>query len=212
MRDAGRDAQAFETFYRATVNDVIGFFSRRVIDVHQVADLTAEVYLAVLISAHTYSAARGSPRAWLFGVARHVLAGHHRSGRAERAKHSRLQGHRLLDSDDVERLVERIDSERASHRLYAALAALPEGERAIFELVALDGLVPAEAAAVLGIRAGTGRVRLHRARRTLRAALADLEPGEHGSTGGSTHQHGSTHEHGTTADAVAVRSEVEAGE
>jgi RNA polymerase sigma-70 factor (ECF subfamily) len=46
----------------------------------------------------------------------------------------------------------------------------------MFELVALDGLAPAEAAAVLGIGAATGRVRLHRARRALRTALADLDP------------------------------------
>jgi len=113
---------------------------------------------------------------WLFGIARHVLSGHRRSSVADRDKQRRIEGRRLLDEEDVDRLVERIDAQQNSHRVYAALAALPEGERAIFELVALDGLVPAEAAAALGIRAATGRVRLHRARRTLRAALADLDP------------------------------------
>lgn len=176
VRAAGRDPHAFEVFYRATVDDVIGFFTRRVPDPHQVADLTAEVYLAVLTSVHTYRPDRGSPRAWLFGLARHVLAGYLRASAAERDKQHRFQGRRLLDSDDIDRLVERIDAERTSQRLYAALAALPDLERAIFELVALDGLVPAEAAAVLGIRAATGRVRLHRARRALRTALADLDP------------------------------------
>ena len=176
VRAAGRDPRAFETFYLATVNDVIGFFTRRVPDPHQVADLTADVYLAVLTSAHTYRESRGSPRAWLFGVARNVLFGYLRTSAAERDKQRRVQGRRLLDSDDIDRLAGRIDAARASHRLYAALAALPDSERAIFELVALDGLAPTEAAAVLGIRAATGRVRLHRARRTLRTELADLDP------------------------------------
>jgi len=176
VRAAGRDPGAFEAFYRGTVDDVIGFFARRVIDPHVVADLTADVYLAALASAHTYSASRGSPRAWLFGIARHVLSGHRRAGLSERERQRRIEGRRLLDDHDVDRLVERIDAQRNSHRLYAALAALPEGERAMFELVAVDGLVPAEAAAVLRIRAATGRVRLHRARRALRAALADLDP------------------------------------
>jgi len=176
VREAGRDQIAFESFYRGTVDDVIGFFTRRVIDPHVVADLTAEVYVAVLASAHTYSASRGSPRAWLFGIARHMLSAHRRSDLADRDKRRRIEGRRLLDDADVDRMVERIDAQQSGRRLYAALAALPDGERAIFELVALDGLVPAEAAAVLGIRAATGRVRLHRARRTLRAALADLDP------------------------------------
>lgn len=176
VRDAGRDPRSFESFYRGTVDDVIGFFARRVIDPHVVADLTADVYVAVLSSAHTYSAARGSPRAWLFGIARHVLSGHRRTDLTDRDRLRRVEGRRLLDEDDVDRMVERIDAQRSSRRLYAALAALPDGERAMFELVALDGLVPAEAAAALGILAATGRVRLHRARRTLRAALSDLDP------------------------------------
>jgi RNA polymerase sigma-70 factor (ECF subfamily) len=176
VREAGRDPQAFETFYRGTVDHVIGFFARRVIDPHVVADLTADVYVAALSSAHTYSASRGSPRAWLFGIARHVLSGHRRADLVDRDRQRRVEGRRLLDEEDLDRMVERIDAQRSSRRLYAALAALPDGERAIFELVALDGLVPAEAAAVLGIRAATGRVRLHRARRTLRTQLADLDP------------------------------------
>jgi RNA polymerase sigma-70 factor, ECF subfamily len=176
VRTVNRDQDAFETFYRATVDDVIGFFTRRVFDPHSVADLTADTYVAVLSSAHTYSASRGSPRAWLFGIARHVLSAHRRGDLADRERHRRVEGRRLLDSEDLDVLLERIDAQRSSRRLYAAVAALPDGERAIFELVALDGLVPAEAAAVLGIRAATGRVRLHRARRALQAQLADLDP------------------------------------
>jgi len=176
VRDASHDPRAFEAFYRSTVDDVIGFFTRRVFDPHVVADLTADVYVAMLSSAHTYSASRGSPRAWLFGIARHVLSGHRRADLADRDKQRRIEGRRLLEEEDVDRLVERIDAQQSSRRLYAALAALPEGERAMFELVALDGLVPAEAAAALGIRAATGRVRLHRARRALQTALADLDP------------------------------------
>ncbi len=68
---------------------------------------------------------------------------------------------------------ERIDAAARAREMYAALAELPDGERAIFELVALDDLTPAEAAAALGIRPVTARVRLHRARTTLRGHLFD---------------------------------------
>ena len=60
---------------------------------------------------------------------------------------------------------------RSARELYAALDALPEGERAVFELTALDELTPRQAAAALGIRPVTARVRLHRARAALRAEL-----------------------------------------
>jgi RNA polymerase sigma factor (sigma-70 family) len=48
---------------------------------------------------------------------------------------------------------------------------LPDAERAVLELVAIDELTVAEAAAAVGVRSGTARVRLHRARRKLRAEL-----------------------------------------
>jgi len=56
--------------------------------------------------------------------------------------------------------------------MYAAMAGLPAGQRAVLELVALDGLSVTEAAAVLGISPVTSRVRLHRARQSLGSALA----------------------------------------
>src|SRR5438067_3470319 len=49
--------------------------------------------------------------------------------------------------------------------LFRSLAGLPPDERAVLELVAIDGLPVKDAAAALGIRHGTARVRLHRARR-----------------------------------------------
>jgi RNA polymerase sigma-70 factor (ECF subfamily) len=48
---------------------------------------------------------------------------------------------------------------------------LSEDERAVMELVAIDDLKVAEAAAAAGVRPVTARVRLHRARRKLRAEL-----------------------------------------
>jgi RNA polymerase sigma-70 factor (ECF subfamily) len=52
---------------------------------------------------------------------------------------------------------------------------LPEAERAVLELVAIDELTVAEAAAAVGVRSGTARVRLHRARRKLRAELGTAD-------------------------------------
>ena len=46
-------------------------------------------------------------------------------------------------------------------------STLPEDDRALIELVALDGLSVADAAQVLGVKPGTARVRLHRARRQI---------------------------------------------
>jgi RNA polymerase sigma factor (sigma-70 family) len=169
------DPVAFAAFYGAHVEDVQRFVARRVADPHLAADLTAEVFLAAIDAAPTYKSGRGTPGAWLFGVARNVVAAEHRRAGRERAAHARVEGRRLLDPDDVTRMQERIDAEARARELHAALDALPDGERAVFELVALDDLSPAEAAAALRIRPITARVRLHRARAALRDQLFDDE-------------------------------------
>jgi RNA polymerase sigma-70 factor (ECF subfamily) len=164
------DDSMFEAFYREYVELVQRFIARRVDDPHLAADLTAEVFVAAIKSAATYRG-DGTPRAWLLGVARVVVAAELRSRDHERRVVRRIEGRRLLESDDIARIQERVDAAAQARSLYAALGGLPDGERAVLELVALDDLSVVEAAAALGIRPGTARVRLHRARTTLRREL-----------------------------------------
>jgi RNA polymerase sigma-70 factor (ECF subfamily) len=165
------DQAALEVFYREHVRPVTHFVARRVADPHAVADLTAEVFLAAIDSAHTYHPSRGSQVAWLYGIARNVIAGERRRAAHELRAAGRIAGRRLLDEDDIARLEERIDAETPGRAAYLALARLPEEERSVLELVAIDGLAVKDAAAALGIRPGTARVRLHRARRSARQDL-----------------------------------------
>lgn len=57
-------------------------------------------------------------------------------------------------------------------RLYDELDRLPPPQRAAFVLCRIEGLDPAEAAKVCGVSSGALRVRLHRARKQVEAALA----------------------------------------
>jgi RNA polymerase sigma-70 factor (ECF subfamily) len=165
------DPDALEAFYTEHVTAVTRFVARRVADPHTVADLTAEVFLAVIDSAHSYRPGRGTQVAWLYGIARNVIAGERRRAAGELRAASRVAGRRLLDDDDIARLEERIDAESAGRAACLALAGLPPDERAVLELVAVDGLPVIDAAGALGIRPGTARVRLHRARRAAQQAM-----------------------------------------
>ncbi|HEY1478536.1 MAG TPA: sigma-70 family RNA polymerase sigma factor [Gaiellales bacterium] len=170
------DPATLEAFYRDHVEAVERFVARRVDDPRLVADLTAEVFLAAIDAAATYRPARGAPAAWLYGIARNVVSSERRRAGRERRANADLLGRRLLDDDDIARMQERIDAQASARDLYAALAGLSDGERAVFELTALDGLTPAEAASALGIRAVTARVRIHRARTSLRGRLSEETP------------------------------------
>lgn len=63
-----------------------------------------------------------------------------------------------------------------ARRMLAAIDALPEDEREVFELVRIQGLPYAEAAGVVGVSVKTVQRRLNRARLLLAEELADLRP------------------------------------
>lgn len=168
----GRDPDALEEFYRAHVEAVQRFVARRVEGPEDAADLTAEVFLAAIRASRDYRGDAAVPLAWLYGIARRVVAGHHRSSARALRTARRIDARELLDDDSTDRIVARIDSERSAREAYRSLAALPERQRAVVELVALDGLSLTDAATALGISAGNARVLYHRARRRLARTLS----------------------------------------
>jgi RNA polymerase sigma-70 factor, ECF subfamily len=171
VHQIGTDPDAFGRFYGDHVELVQRFIARRVADPHLAADLTADVFLAAIDGAARFEPDRGSPAGWLIGVARHVVAAEFRRQQRHRTAERKLSGQRLLDADSIARIEERIDAERESRRVYEALATLPRRDRALLELVAVDGLSVGEAAVVLGVKPGTARVRLHRSRRLIHTHL-----------------------------------------
>jgi RNA polymerase sigma-70 factor, ECF subfamily len=190
VRRIGTDPSAFEAFYRMHVEAVERFVVRRTHDPHRAADLTAEVFLAAIESADGYRSSRGTPLAWLYGVARNVMAADRRRQGRELDAAYRIGGRRLVDQDDIARMEDRIDAEAQAGELYLALDRLSDAERAVLELVSVDGLSVRDAARALGIRPVTARVRLHRARRRLQEQLDPLAaesavPGPHPSEASS---------------------------
>jgi RNA polymerase sigma-70 factor (ECF subfamily) len=165
-----RSLAEFEAVYRANVAGITAFFARRCGEPQAVADLTSETFVQAIGSLRSFDPGRGSARAWLFGIARHVYARH--CQRTANGNHAlaALAGHRELEEDEVEELAGRIDDRLTARAMLNSLDRLPDPERAALELVDLDGLAPREAAAVLNISHGALRVRLFRARTRLRKA------------------------------------------
>lgn len=169
--EIGTDPEAFELFYREHVEAVQRFVARRVDDPYLAADLTADVFVAAIESAGSFRRSRGEPVGWLFGIARNVVADEWRRSTKERLTARRVGGRELLVEDDLAALHERIDGESSARALYRELDGLPAGQRAVLELVAVDGLSVEEAGRALGIGGVAARVRLHRGRRRLRDRL-----------------------------------------
>jgi RNA polymerase sigma factor (sigma-70 family) len=161
-------AAEFELLYRANVEAVTGYFARRSADPNVVADLTADTFVTAITSFGSFDSGKGTARAWVFGIARHVYAAHCEAYGQHQDRLRRLAGRRDLGPDEVEELLDRIDAERAGRDLISGLGSLPDRDRAVVELVDLAGLRPSEAAAALGVTPGAARMRLMRARAQLR--------------------------------------------
>lgn len=162
------DGDAFDQVYAAFNPRLFNFLARlsRRRDVAE--DLVEETWLRVVAHAHRLrDDTRLAP--WLFTIARNLFANYCRS--------------RLLDYDVTAGLhlwpvppaepspFEAAAAGELQRRVEVALATLPGAYREALLLVALEGLTPAEAAAVCGVRQETMRQRLRRARGLLARRL-----------------------------------------
>ena len=82
-RLARDDDDAFEALYRRYVTPIYRYCYARTDNVADAEDLTAQTFMAVVESIDHNKAARNFP-AWLFGIARHKCADHHRAAYIKR--------------------------------------------------------------------------------------------------------------------------------
>ena len=92
---AGRgDEAAFGAIYQRYLPIVVRWCRTQTGDRELAADLSAEVFAAVLQSASRYRSEQGPAIAWLLGIARHKLLESRRAGRVSRTTAIRRRGPR----------------------------------------------------------------------------------------------------------------------
>lgn len=162
------DEHRFRALYETTYGDLLRFVQRRVPASHA-EDVAAETMLVAWRRLDDLPAEAGSARAWVFGIARHLLLNAHRGERRRGSLEVRLAEAASTGptGDDAALVAHRIDLARAWARL------TPQHQESL-SLAVWDGLTAAEAAQVLGISPVAFRLRLSRARRALRALTAHL--------------------------------------
>jgi RNA polymerase sigma factor (sigma-70 family) len=165
--------RCFEALYSAHQASVFGYALRRTDTAEDAADVIAEVFL-VAWRRLDEAPAGDSTRLWLYGVARRVLANHRRGQRRRIQLADRLRGDLAGGAA--------ADAAGGEHPdLAAVFSSLPDGDREVLALEAWEELDAGEIAEVLGCSRNAARIRLHRARRRLRAALNGLPgPGPEG--------------------------------
>ncbi|WP_433795952.1 RNA polymerase sigma factor [Actinoplanes sp. CA-252034] len=162
--------ERFRRVYAANFEAMLAYAMRRVEQAEDASDVVAETFLVA------WRRGRELPpddevTLWLYGVARRVVANHHRGG----VRRDRL-GERLRQR--ITELVAADPGHEVPQRLAvrAALARLPETDREVLMLTVWEGLQPREVAEVVGMSAGAVRTRLSRARARLRELVGDDPP------------------------------------
>jgi RNA polymerase sigma-70 factor (ECF subfamily) len=164
------DAGAIDALFRECAADVHGYAFSLLGDRSSAEDVTALAFERLYRVRARLDRARGTPRAWLFTIARNAALDElrRRSRRADQAV------------DDVP---ERTDEdsgtalERAERRatVRAALATLPRREQELVLLKFHGQLSNAELARVLGISESNAGTRVHRALSRLRESCSELD-------------------------------------
>jgi RNA polymerase sigma-70 factor, ECF subfamily len=159
--------RVFIALYERHYAAVLAYARRRVAHESDARDVAAETFL-VAWRRLDEAEHRGLP--WLFRTAQLTVANLERSHRRSQRTISRLQSWVAAEPvpDHAEGHAER-------QRLASALLALSEADRELLLLVLWEQLAVREAAEVLAVAPGTAAVRLHRAKRRLRAALVEAD-------------------------------------
>ena len=162
-RTAGEEID-FEALYRTSRDDVYAFVAGMLRDRASAEEVTAAAFERALTHRSSYKPGRGTPRAWLFGIARNAAY-----------DELRRRGRTVPAADPEERSAPTGDTtadvavRRAA--LAAALGRLSQDERELVALRFEAGLSGAEIGTVLGITETNVGTRLSRAMAKLREAM-----------------------------------------
>jgi RNA polymerase sigma-70 factor (ECF subfamily) len=167
---AACDERAFSVFYRRHLALIVGWAVRRTRDPDLAADLTAEVFAAVLVSAARYTPTGDSAAGWLIGIARNVLGHSVRRGQVDARARERVGAAALTVEDhDIERILELAASD--GDVAGQLLDELPVHEQAAVRARVIEERDYAEIAVALGCSEMVVRKRVSRGLSRLRTAL-----------------------------------------
>lgn len=162
--------RTFARLYEGFYDDVHAFCARRV-GWSDADDAAADVFTAVWRRIDEPIVT--TDRAWLFGVARHVVLNRWRSRDRRRRLVDRVRGVRLEVPPEPDVIVVRREEDE---KVLEALGQLSAGDQEVLRLSAWEELSAAEIAHVLGIRTAAVHQRVARARRRLAQVLRRTSP------------------------------------
>jgi RNA polymerase sigma factor (sigma-70 family) len=156
--------EGFDQLYRSSVADVYAYVATLLDDRAAAEDVTAAAFERAWKKRRTFDAGRGTPRGWLFGIARHAALDELRRRKRVLATSADTADPDALALDDG------VDDAMRRATVRAALRDLEPRDRELVALKFYGELSNGELAAVLRTSESNVGTRLHRAVAKLREA------------------------------------------
>ena len=170
VRQAGAgDVRAAEALVRKHLPKMIGLARRMLNDAAEAEDVAQEVFVRVWREAARWRPGAAKFETWMHRVALNLCYDRMRRRREKAAPDAGL-----LIADPAPLASEVWLAQQRATRVRAALAALPERQRAAIALVHFQDMTNIAAAEALGISVEALESLLARGRRAMKAALADV--------------------------------------
>jgi RNA polymerase sigma-70 factor (ECF subfamily) len=152
--------QRFHSAYQANYARILGYALRRTASPEDAADVVAETF-AIAWRKFDDIPPGDDAVLWLYGVARRVLANHHR----RQASGSAVLEMLVRDYEEAVAVAPLLSAGGISPAFVAAWQALRPGDRDLLGLLVWETLTTEQIASVVGCPRAVVKVRIHRARR-----------------------------------------------
>jgi len=161
---AAATTDTFEDLYRRAFPRVYAYVAALLRDQSAAEEVTAQAFERAYRKQRTFKRSKGSPEAWLFGIARNAALDELRRRKRRAALEAEPEDAAAIGADE--------HAERALRRetVRAALTSLEPHERDLVALKFSGGLSNAEIARVIGASESNAGTRLHRVIEKLRKA------------------------------------------
>lgn len=169
LRACRVEPEAFGAFYHRHSDQMLAYFWHHTRSREGSADLTAETFAVALERIESFDHDRGSPRQWLFGIARNLLRKFWYHNKASDKARRRLGIVELSAPDAGWDAIELADARLGSARLAAALERVPAKNREAVRLRVLEELDYQTISQRLECKPGAARVRVMRGLHVLHA-------------------------------------------
>ena len=173
-RACGGDGTAFASLFTQHQARVYRRALTLVSNAHDAEDVTAAAFFELWRKRRSVRLVDGSVVPWLLVTAVNLARNHSRGTSRYRRVIATLPRDESVNAETV--AVTNVETELLGVRLTEAIGKVPATDAALLVLTSLNELSVADAAAALGIKPGTARMRLHRARLRLQADLRDVRP------------------------------------